>query len=105
MTDLPTAINKQAADISHQAQNFLRIANLLFRVAITAVRGKFDTEFHPSRLGFVLKTNKLKPLEPLKRKKIINQAQWDLLFPKSGKQFKKKTKKGIHEFINDNTSI
>ncbi|CAG2207990.1 unnamed protein product [Mytilus edulis] len=84
MTDVSAASNIQAADISPEEQNYLRIANLLLRVAPSSVRIKFDNELHPGGLNTVLNQNRFKILEPLKQKKIINQAQWDLLFPISG---------------------
>lgn len=72
---------------SKEELNYLRIISLLYKIAPSAVRVKFDKEFHPTRgLETVLKQDKFKILDPLKRKRIINQVQWDLMFPpKPGK--------------------
>lgn len=75
---------------SKEELNYLRIVSLLYKVAPSAVRVKFDKEFHPTRgLETVLKQDKFKILDPLKRKRIINQhdqVKWDLMFPpKPGK--------------------
>lgn len=72
--------------IPEEEENYLRIANLLMRVAPSAVRIQFNNELHPGRFKSVLNKNRLKILEPLKRKRIINQAQWEVLFPVRGKQ-------------------
>ncbi|CAC5389373.1 ANK [Mytilus coruscus] len=81
--EMDTDSGLQATAISHEEENYLRFANLLMRVAHPAVRKKFDKEFHPDGLKKVLDQNRLSILEPMKKKKIINQAQWDVLFPKS----------------------
>ncbi|CAG2243413.1 unnamed protein product [Mytilus edulis] len=85
MTDLSTVSNIEASDISPEEQYYIRIANLLLRVAPTAVRVKFDQEFYPGELKAVLNLNKFNILAHLKQKRVINQPQWDLLFPISGK--------------------
>ncbi|VDI62991.1 Hypothetical predicted protein [Mytilus galloprovincialis] len=85
MTDLSTVSNIEASDISPEEQYYIRIANLLLRVAPTAVRVKFDQEFYPGGLKAVLNLNKFNILAHLKQKRVINQPQWDLLFPISGK--------------------
>ncbi|VDI15846.1 Hypothetical predicted protein [Mytilus galloprovincialis] len=64
--------------------NHFRINNLLYRIAPSAVRVKFDKELHPSVLEKTLKTDRWKIMEPLRKKKFINQTQWDLLYPKTG---------------------
>ncbi|CAC5401627.1 unnamed protein product [Mytilus coruscus] len=70
---------------SEEEMSFLRIISLLYKVAPSAVRVKFDKEFHPTNgLETALRQNKFKVLEPLKRRRVINQTQWDLLFPSSG---------------------
>ncbi|CAG2237667.1 unnamed protein product [Mytilus edulis] len=70
---------------SKEEMNYWRIISLLYKVAPSAVRVKFDEEFHPTNgLEQTLKQDKWRVLEPLKRKKIIHQVQWDLLFPISG---------------------
>lgn len=71
--------------ITEEEANYLRIINLILRVAPQAVRVQFDLEFFPGGLQKVLNQNKFKVLDPLKRKRVINQKQWDLLFPRTGK--------------------
>ncbi|CAG2226977.1 unnamed protein product [Mytilus edulis] len=71
-----------ATSISAEETYYLRIANLLLKVAPTAVRVKFDKEFCPSGLHTVLNQNKAK-IQGLKQKRILNQKQWNLLFPSS----------------------
>ncbi|XP_052080503.1 ankyrin-1-like isoform X2 [Mytilus californianus] len=76
---------------SEEEMGFLRIISLLYKVAPSAVRVKFDKEFHPTKgLETALKQDKFKVLEPLKRRRVINQTQWDLLFPSSGTVTSKK---------------
>ncbi|XP_071178430.1 uncharacterized protein [Mytilus edulis] len=64
--------------------NHLRIANLVFKVAPPAVRVYFDKQFNPGGLQTVLNQHRFKALNSLKSKRIINQNQWDLLFPSVG---------------------
>lgn len=71
--------------ITEEEANFLRIINLILRVAPQAVRVKFDEEFFPGGLQKVLNQNKFKVLDSLKRTRVINQKQWDLLYPRTGK--------------------
>ncbi|XP_071135690.1 ankyrin-1-like [Mytilus edulis] len=70
--------------LSSEEINYLRLSNLILRVAPTAVKTKFDYEFHPTVLQRVLNQNKMKVIEPLYKQRIINKTQWDLLFPVSG---------------------
>ncbi|CAC5416514.1 unnamed protein product [Mytilus coruscus] len=77
-------IRKMEDAITKEESNYMRIAHLILRVAPTAVRIKFDAEFHPSGLRIVLNQNRFKYIEPLRQKRVINQKQWDLLFPVSG---------------------
>lgn len=71
---------------SKEEMDYWRIISLLYKVAPSAVRVTFDKEFHPTNgLEAALKQDKWRVLEPLKRKRIIHQVQWDLLFPISGK--------------------
>lgn len=73
---------------SHDEVNHFRIINLLYKIAPSAVRVKFDREFHPSGgLERTLLADRFKVMEPLRKKKFINQTQWDLLYPKSGKLY------------------
>lgn len=71
--------------LTREEINFLRIANLILRVVPTAIRVKFDEEFNPGGLQTELNKARFKVLEPLKSKKTINQAQWDFMFPVTGK--------------------
>ncbi|XP_063397031.1 uncharacterized protein LOC134681362 [Mytilus trossulus] len=64
--------------------NHLRIANLVFKVAPPAVRDYFDKQFNPGGLQTVLNQHRFKKLNSLKSRRIINQNQWDLLFPSVG---------------------
>ncbi|CAC5383064.1 unnamed protein product [Mytilus coruscus] len=66
--------------ISREEINFLRIANLLIRHSPKAVRILFNREFNPSGLTSVLSKNRNK-LDKLKKKNVITQTQWSLLFP------------------------
>lgn len=86
MMDLETDSVVHVTFFSKEEENYLRIANLLIKVAPNAVRVKFDKELHPDVLQTVLTQNKYKILDSLKRKKVINRIQWDLLFPSSGEQ-------------------
>lgn len=81
-----TSINKQTTECSLTLEeiNFLRTANLIYRVAPIAVRFKFDKEFAPSRLHLELNKARYKVLDLLKKKKVINQPQWSSMFPVSG---------------------
>lgn len=83
MTDLST---ESCTVLSPEEENYLRIAHLLIRVAPSAVRVRFDKEFYPGGLKTVLNQSRSSTLETLKKRRVFNQAQWDLLFPKSGKQ-------------------
>lgn len=74
----------QTSIVSQEETNYIRISHLLFRVAPPAVRVKFDTEFDPDILQNTLDRERNGVLGTLKRKRIINQAQWDKLFPPGG---------------------
>lgn len=77
--------SEQISVLTSEEINYLRIANLILRVAPTAVRVKFDKELNPAVLQKTLNQNRWNKLDLLKKKRIINNAQWDLIFPKSGK--------------------
>ncbi|CAG2206990.1 unnamed protein product [Mytilus edulis] len=74
----------KSGDISSEEENFLRIFHLLIKVAPSAVRVRFDQEFYPRGLQIVLNIARSSTLVTLKKRRVINQAQWDLLFPLSG---------------------
>lgn len=82
MTSIQT--NTSQCSLTQEEINFLRTANLILRVAPPAVRLKFDKEFDPVALQHTLNQARCKYLEPLKKKKVINLNQWDLMFPVSG---------------------
>ena len=68
-----------------EEENYVRIALLLTGISPRAVRIKFDSEFSPVCLERTLR-QATKDLRDLKNKKVINQHQWNLLFPTTGKQ-------------------
>ena len=70
--------------LSEEEENYVRMSLLSTGVAPRAVRAMFDREFHPSCLQASLMKEYNKLLD-MKKKRIINQAQWNLLFPSTGK--------------------
>lgn len=71
--------------IENKEERFTRMSLLLYGIAPRAAQAFFDTEIAPSCLYTYIKQN-FNKLKDLKSKKIINKAQWDLLFPRgSGK--------------------
>lgn len=70
--------------ISPEEENYLRITHLMIRVAPTAVRFRFDEEFHPDRLKTILFENRNNIIQALNRKRVINNTQMNVLFPESG---------------------
>ncbi|XP_063416330.1 uncharacterized protein LOC134697976 [Mytilus trossulus] len=71
------------APISEEEENYVRLALLLKGVSPTAVRTYFDKEFPPTYLPSTLNKN-YNTLLDLKLKRILNQAQWNLLIPRNG---------------------
>ncbi|CAG2200539.1 unnamed protein product [Mytilus edulis] len=71
------------APLSEEEENYVRLALLLKGVTPRAVRTYFDREFPPTYLPSTLNTNNNTLLD-LKLKRIINQAQWNLLIPRNG---------------------
>ncbi|VDI59786.1 Hypothetical predicted protein [Mytilus galloprovincialis] len=74
-----------STDISHvseEEENYLRLHLLLTGISPRAVRVLFDNEFHPTCLEASIKKEYGK-LYDLKKKHVINAAQWNLLFPSS----------------------
>lgn len=65
--------------LSKEETNFLKLANLLIKISPEAVRSLFNREFHPGSLKSVLSKNFSK-LDQLKKKRVITQTQWNLLF-------------------------
>ena len=74
-----------SSEITEEENNYIRIVYLLLRVAPRVVREKFDSEFYPGGLKTELSTNRFKVILPLFNKRVINQKQWDLLYPVTGK--------------------
>lgn len=71
------------APLSEEDENYVRLALLLKGVTPRAVRIYFDNEFIPTSLPSTLVTNNNILLD-LKYKRVIIQAQWNLLVPKKG---------------------
>ncbi|VDI03181.1 Hypothetical predicted protein [Mytilus galloprovincialis] len=71
------ATSKQEEDIM-----FLRLAGLLIRIAPRAVRRKFNYEFHSERLKQFLSKNRSKIDDLKNKKKVLTQAQYDILYPR-----------------------
>ncbi|XP_071145000.1 serine/threonine-protein phosphatase 6 regulatory ankyrin repeat subunit B-like [Mytilus edulis] len=66
--------------LSKEESNFLRVANLLIKLSPTAVRILFDREFNPGGLKSIFSKN-WTTLDKLKKKHVLTQTQWSLLFP------------------------
>lgn len=75
---------KMVSTISQEEENYVRISLLLSKICLRAVRALFDKEFHPSCLDATLKKAYNKLLK-LKKSKVINTAEWNLLFPYHGR--------------------
>ncbi|XP_071181366.1 uncharacterized protein [Mytilus edulis] len=71
------------APLLEEEENYVRLALLLKGVSPRAVRSYFDKEFPPTYLPSTLNTN-YNTLQDLKIKRVLNQAQWNLLFPRNG---------------------
>lgn len=70
-----------AAYLSTDEENYVRMSLLITGVSPRGVRALFDSEFAPICLGASINKEYTK-LKELKSKHIINQSQWNLLFPK-----------------------
>ncbi|XP_052072896.1 ankyrin-3-like [Mytilus californianus] len=71
------------APLLKEEENYVRLALLLKGVSPRAVRLYFNKEFPPKDLHSMLNTKK-NTLSGLKRQRVLNQAQWNLLFPIKG---------------------
>ncbi|XP_052103345.1 uncharacterized protein LOC127736784 [Mytilus californianus] len=71
-----------ACRLSQEEENYVRMSLLLTGISPRAARALFDREFAPACLDTSLKKeyNKLRNLQ---KKRVINQAQWKLLTPRS----------------------
>ncbi|CAC5362213.1 unnamed protein product [Mytilus coruscus] len=67
------------ASLSQVEENYVRMSLLLTGISPRAARVLFDHEFHPSRLYSSLKKAYNKLMD-LKKKHVINELQWNLLF-------------------------
>lgn len=76
-----------ASTLSQEQENYVRMSLLLTGIAPRAVRTVFDRKFPPSCLDSSLKKeyNKLRDLQ---LNGIINQSQWNLLFPRFSGKFR-----------------
>ncbi|XP_076080029.1 uncharacterized protein LOC143050800 [Mytilus galloprovincialis] len=69
-----------ASRLSQEEENYVRMSLLLIGISPRAARVLFDREFSPTCLDSSLK-KEYKTLRDLQKKRIINQSQWNLLFP------------------------
>lgn len=65
--------------------NYLRLAILVIKLSPKAVRVLFNNKFPAVNLPNIL-TRKHGKLQALYNQRIINQVQWNILFPSSGKK-------------------
>ncbi|VDI45833.1 Hypothetical predicted protein [Mytilus galloprovincialis] len=70
-----------ASRISQEEENYVRMSLLLTGISPRAARVLFDSEFSPTLLNSSLK-KEFNTLKDLQKKRIINQSQWNLLFPR-----------------------
>lgn len=76
-------ISKTMDPLSEEEENYVRLCLLLKRVTPKAVRVLFNNNFPPTYLPSIPNTDYNK-LHGLYLKRILNRAQWDLLFPTKG---------------------
>lgn len=67
--------------LSKEEENYVRMGLLLTGISPRAARALFDQEFHPFCLDESIKKGYDKLLD-LQKKRVINQQQWKLLFPR-----------------------
>ncbi|CAC5414087.1 unnamed protein product [Mytilus coruscus] len=70
-----------ASRLSQEEENYVRMSLLLTGISPRAARALFDREFAPKFLDSSLK-REYNILKDLQKKRIINQSQWNLLFPR-----------------------
>ena len=73
----------------HEKANFTRLSRLLIDKGTEALRNTFDGIHSPANLSAVLSANKASLLKLKPR--VINDSQWDLLYPPSGQPPDSKT--------------
>ncbi|CAG2233215.1 unnamed protein product [Mytilus edulis] len=69
--------------MAEEEENYVRMSLLLFGISQRAARVLFDSEFAPQTLQTSI-SKAYRKLVKLKKDKIINQSQWNLLFPQRG---------------------
>lgn len=72
--------------VTQEEENYARMGLLLTGISLRAARVLFDKEFHPFSLKAALKEEYNK-LQELKKKHVINENHWNLLFPKSSSKY------------------
>ena len=81
-TALPPAADR-ALHATDEKANFQRLTRLLVCGGITVLREVFDSIHPPANLPTVLGNHKA-PLQKLRNRNIINQLEWNLLYPSPG---------------------
>lgn len=76
---------------SQEEENYFRLRWLMSDISPLAARTFFDKEFPPSTLEASLK-KEIHILTRMKNKRIINETQWNLLFPTFPGTYKTKQK-------------
>lgn len=71
------------APLSQEKENYIRFTLLLKGLSQKAVRTYFDREFPPTSLPLTLR-KKYTTIYRLKCEGVLNQSQWNRLFPKNG---------------------
>ncbi|VDI13377.1 Hypothetical predicted protein, partial [Mytilus galloprovincialis] len=71
------------APLAEEEENYIRLALLLKGLSPRAVRTYFDSKFPCIDLPSTLNTNKT-TLVGLKKNRVLNQVQWNRLFPGHG---------------------
>ncbi|XP_071135020.1 uncharacterized protein [Mytilus edulis] len=70
-----------ATRLTQEEENYVRMSLLLTGISPRATRALFDQEFAPSCLNATI-TKEYNKLRDLQKKRVINQSQWNLLFPR-----------------------
>ncbi|CAC5391197.1 unnamed protein product [Mytilus coruscus] len=70
-----------ASSLTQEEENYVRMSLLLTGISPCAARALFDREFAPACLDTSMK-KEYNSLRDLQKKRIINQPQWNLLFPR-----------------------
>lgn len=76
-----------ASSLSQEEENYVRLSLLLTGISPRAARALFDYEFAPSCLDSSLKKS-YNNMKDLQRKRVLNQSQWSLLFPRVPSKFR-----------------